>query len=113
MISIWMAHSHLIHWGYGSWHTSTMVHVGLELAIRLSCCFIPRDDAAGDANQPNPDYAETEVDPKTPMVDLGTPGSLDETPPPPDNQLGYESWERWVSKLKFLIWWNPFNMFST
>ena len=57
-----------------------MVHVGLELAIRLSCCFIPRDDAAGDANQPNPDYAETEVDPKTPMVDLGTPGSLDETP---------------------------------
>lgn len=72
----------------------------------LLCCFNLRDTPDGDDHQPSLDDAETELDPKTPIstVDLGTPGSLDETPPLPDNQEGFESWERWVSKLNILIW---------
>lgn len=45
------------------------------------------------------DGVETEVDPESPLVvsSQGTP-----TPPPPDNQLGFESWERCVSYLNTL-----------
>ena len=91
--------------------------MGLQLCWFRNCYstfiifFDLRDAPAGDANQSNLDYAETEADPKSPtsVVDSGTPEPVDETPPPPDNQLGYESWERWVAKLNILIWWNPVN----
>ena len=57
--------------------------------------------ATADDHAANPDEAETELD--SPMVDVSSSSPMfDETPPPPDNQEGFDSWKRFVSNLNLL-----------